>query len=495
MFGSAYGSSPTASHLCNPINHLSPLADDKTKMFEHFITKFAPKAPMFENEIERSSSDLSWKNEYSEFLNSTFDDEHFAPLLSQEINEEDLKIINCPLLNKSTNEQKKKFYILYLAAISEASSDYNPKDESYSKSDKTTNYGLLQIDPKSAERHASSVLERPIDKEHLTDYKTNLKAGAYILKHQISGKIATGRLFPKNVYYWPVLKNSKKRILKTFQKNSKNLPFCNELMSEAKVENSEPRKAELIENGSEAYQFAPLFNPDDIQPTPVNMPGSMTLGRSRRTNKETNNNATIELSSAPVISEVKVETKRMPLLRPVREPAKVSYSRDPELNEGKLETHLKTRKQTENSCAKGVRQSLNVLFGNDEDYAETDPATNALNFNEKILSKWKTSNSCFKETANKAYGPYQNYDIRVLQPKASDKPRSQKQPYEIYGHIEFYLNGRWYSDNTQVYRNDKNEIVDGDGSVWDGWYSSVKGDLSKMPYGPSKLYRLSNCKK
>ena len=499
----AYSSPQAIGTQCNPSIIDSPLGHDKTKMIEGFITEIdAAKSPVFLHEIMNSSSDLAWKNEYSDFLNRTLDDERFKPLLDQEINEEDLKTIKCPQLNKSTKEQKKKFYILYLAAISEATSDYNPNDESYSKSDKTTNYGLLQIDAKSAEQHASSVIEKPIDKDHLTNYQTNLKVGAYILKHQIAGKIATGRLFPTNIYYWSVLKNSKERVLKTFKQNSANLPFCNTEKIEAKIENSGSSTAPLANGAVESYRFAPLYNSSDLKLTLVNYPTEdLIINAQKKFIRTVASDAPTEEES--VTSPLATRPIRFVSERPTIPTESVdlqSPAKEGQLHDEELEFFLKNRVQRENRCAQGVRESLNVLFGKmdrngngDIHYGETDPATDAKNYNEKFLRRWRTADSCFKETTHNAKDQYHNYDIRVLQPKASNKAEADKKPYEIYGHIEFFFNGFWYSDHDQATK-DGNGKID-PGSIWDGWLAFYKGDLSKMPYGSSKLYRFSNCKK
>lgn len=95
------------------------------------------------------------------------------------------------------------------------------------------------------------------------------------------------------------------------------------------------------------------------------------------------------------------------------------------------------------SCAKGVRQSLNALFGKDSTYGETDPGTNALDYNEKVLEKWQTPTHKYKKV-NTFKGP-QDFDIRVLQPS----PHCQNKMVRKYGHIEFFYKGKWYSDFQQ----------------------------------------------
>ena len=192
-----YSSLSTSIVSCDPNLNGYPLAHSKINMMESFIkytegSKALPKTvdPSKDSSvilnIAQSSSQIEWKNEYTDFLYKTLSGPSFDILLSQKIEPADLEKMNCTNFNELNNDEKKKFYIVYLAAISEASSDYDSKNESYSKSDKTTNYGLLQIDPQSAIRHAGSVIGKSVGKEELTNYETNLQVGAYILKHQIA---------------------------------------------------------------------------------------------------------------------------------------------------------------------------------------------------------------------------------------------------------------------------------------------------------------------
>lgn len=203
------------------------LSSDNTAMLEGLSEELSnPSQAPYKLNIKLSSSNRKWPESYTDSLYQTFSGSDFYSFFEKPINQADLETLKCPTLNSLTKDEKKKFYIVYMAALAEAGSDYNSDTVSYSKADKTTNYGLLQIDPKSAVAHAKSVIGRSIDGERLKEPDTNLKIGAYILKNQISGKIATGRLLPDKVYYWPTLKYAQKRILNTIEKNLDNLPFC-----------------------------------------------------------------------------------------------------------------------------------------------------------------------------------------------------------------------------------------------------------------------------
>jgi hypothetical protein len=120
------------------------------------------------------------------------------------------------------------------------------------------------------------------------------------------------------------------------------------------------------------------------------------------------------------------------------------------------------------SCAKGVRQSLNVLFGKYEDYGESKPkGTHALSYNENVLAKWQTKTQHFIPIPDPGK-KYKDFDIRVMQPL----PTCSNKDAAIYGHIELYYNGTWYSDFKQA------------GSAWENNHKS-------KCYKSMTIYRLT----
>ena len=437
---STFGSFQQSSSHCESYKYSSPLGDTKTGMFEGILNKLSPpQEKLVSLDIKPSSSNIPWETKYTDFLYKTLSGPSFDPLLDQKIDEEDLKKINCPQFNELDKDQKKKFYIVFLAAIAEASSDYNTNDETYSRSDKSTNYGLLQIDPESAKRHAGSVLIKDIGKDELTNYAPNLQVGAYILKHQIAGKIATGRLFPKNVYYWPTLKNSQSRILKTFSRNSSNLPFC----KGSAIDTEKDDKESKSKSPPKAIELSKNSNND--------LPTTLAT-------KE------VEAKSVPASNEsAPVKTKGKSFADTEKKSSPVRTSKSKQIYPQSLDNDaFKSRLNSlgPNStmlCAKGVRKSLNALFGHGP---ENGP--NAKDYDQDFLQNWKTETSCYKKTSDN--GSPQNYDIHVLEGSASPN----------FGHIEIYYEGRWYSDFQQ------------ETSLWNGGTNG---------FDKKRLYRFSNCEK
>jgi hypothetical protein len=444
---------------CNPIDTQLPLGERQTATLNDITSTILSeqKAP-FTLDIKSSTSKRIWENAYTDVLYQTLSSPDLEPLFKQIVNEDDLDKLNCPTFNYLNKEEKKKFYITYLAAIAENSSGFNNQEVYYTARYKTTNYGLLQIDPKSARAHAGSVIGKEIDGKQLATYQINLKAAAYILKHQVSGKIATGRLFPEKTYYWPSLKTDQKKILANFESNAKNLPFCHApkaiivdestledappkaiIVNESALEDAPPRAILVIEENEETTPpKARIVTEDRPAPSP-----RLPTGQYRRA------------AERPVI------TKPMPIIIKGQEknPPKVTptYQADTRgLNVNGFAKRLKNLPLNSGGyCARGVRGSLNILFGHGP---EGGPP--AKEYDQNFLSNWRKNNSCFKKTSDS--GDFQNYDIRVLEPKDSSHA----------GHIEIYFDGKWYSDFQQKL------------SLWNNGVSKYKSKT---------FFRLSDC--
>lgn len=174
--------------------------------------------------ISDSSSKLQWPNEWTSELADVLSEPHFESIYNLSINKYDLEIVKCEKFNELSNVEKKIFYIVYLASIAEAESDYDIKTKSFNRSDRTLNIGLFQIDLASAHRHAREFFTISSDND-LIDPKLNIAVAAHILKNQLNSKAHKGRLFPVKSYYWQVL-TKRTRVLNTISRNRKNIKFC-----------------------------------------------------------------------------------------------------------------------------------------------------------------------------------------------------------------------------------------------------------------------------
>lgn len=181
-------------------------------------------------EIKKSSRKIEWKEEYTRALAETLSDPAFSSLYTTEINQTDLDRVNCKNFNSLNDVQKQTFYIVYMAAIAEAESDFRTGVRTKTPGDGTINVGMLQIDEASADRHAKGAIGN-LDENDLTNGETNLKVGVYILKNQLKNQKSQGRIFPERSYYWQVLTYTQKgrdrdRVLKNIAANYSNISFC-----------------------------------------------------------------------------------------------------------------------------------------------------------------------------------------------------------------------------------------------------------------------------
>ncbi len=180
-------------------------------------------------EISNSSSNITWDHSYTLTLSEVLSDPVFLPMLRTNIDPEDLKELDCINFNIKSTEQRKQFYIVLIAAIAEAESDFDTNNETYNRFDSTNNIGLLQIDKASSYRHAPHI--GLVSNSDLKKAEINLEAGAYILKNQVMGGIGgnrpdlRGRLFTNTSYYWAVLKHNI-RVKKNFKINMEKSNFC-----------------------------------------------------------------------------------------------------------------------------------------------------------------------------------------------------------------------------------------------------------------------------
>lgn len=174
--------------------------------------------------LKNSSRGLKWQERYSDAVVEALQMPENDGLFEAKILERDLNRLGCRNFNELSKQQKTIFYIVYMAAIAEAESDFRTALKTLNPSDMTTNVGMLQIDQRAANNHTKGALGI-IDEQDLTNPETNLKAGVFILKNQVRGKIAQNRLLTEKSYYWQVL-TYPTRLLKNIENNRSNLPFC-----------------------------------------------------------------------------------------------------------------------------------------------------------------------------------------------------------------------------------------------------------------------------
>ena len=174
--------------------------------------------------INQSTRKLRWEKSYTDAVMDELDRPEIEPLLKTKISSVDLQTLNCTTLNEQSFAKKKIFYIVFIAAIAEAESDFRVALRTRNPSDNTINVGLLQIDEQAARNHTKGSLGH-LEAIDLVDPETNLRVGVHILKNQVLSKVARHRLLPERSYYWQVL-SEERRVLLNLKTNFHNLPFC-----------------------------------------------------------------------------------------------------------------------------------------------------------------------------------------------------------------------------------------------------------------------------
>lgn len=175
----------------------------------------------------------SWKPVYSKSILRYLETKpELSILLDSDLSSSDLSRLGCEGYKSAGLNEKRRFWVTFMASIAHVESGLNP-ETTYREKDGTLSSGLLQIDVASANRHASSYTGRRFNQADVINPDLNLMAGLYVMKHQLEGGIngersdIKNRLFTNANYYWSVLTRRQEKIIETFKRNAKtNLPFC-----------------------------------------------------------------------------------------------------------------------------------------------------------------------------------------------------------------------------------------------------------------------------
>ena len=227
-----------------------------------------------------------WKEKWSHAIMDSLDHPHLNDLINGKlrINAGDLSEINCPYFNEATPEQKKQFWVLFMASIAVPESHFHETkvDPDFDNSNST---GLLQIDEKTASRHGcysrinygkpkSNYGPTALDHIKMTTDESsraggsqgsdrmkvgsmNVACGLYVIRNQLMGGYIPsdgvsyskwsglkGRLITNGhggPFYWSVLNTAKQETVKNHFKvySHHMLPFCNKITSHEKKRNED----------------------------------------------------------------------------------------------------------------------------------------------------------------------------------------------------------------------------------------------------------------
>lgn len=170
-----------------------------------------------------------WKDSpESQAISEQFDKDYMKPLRKLTLKQSDLEALNCPGYNYASEEERKRFWITFMAAVASAESDLQA-DQVYHDFDGTYSSGLLQIDYASANRWcrdlAKDMGKASFSHQDMLNPKINLQCGLIMMQRQIlgvpmdqgGGVVAKGRpdtersLFTSKSWYWSVLSPTKGR--------------------------------------------------------------------------------------------------------------------------------------------------------------------------------------------------------------------------------------------------------------------------------------------
>ncbi|GAB4023691.1 MAG: hypothetical protein Fur0010_26900 [Bdellovibrio sp.] len=194
-----------------------------------------------------------WKDSWSRLIMKSLDHPHLQAMTNNyfTINQQDLNDLDCPYFNEASKEEKKQFWVLFLASIAVPESHFKT-ETSYREANGTVSRGILQIDQTEYRRQCVRGGPHPtalhdiapgadVDRMSMHVPEYNLVCGLYILRNQLLGGWRNdGRLYNPHTKnrlflqgrtgsYWSVLQTHKQQIVKNHFKAHavSQLPFCN----------------------------------------------------------------------------------------------------------------------------------------------------------------------------------------------------------------------------------------------------------------------------
>lgn len=168
----------------------------------------------------------SWEGRWSKAMMSYLDE---TSLIDLHINEQDLERLSCAGYKGASREDRKHFWIVFMASISSQESAFNPRTRYYERQLGEWSEGLFQLSVSNRKPKGGCSL---IDKETILRPLPNIYCALDIMENQIRGsrryQRPTGRLFPTTPYYWSVLTRmpAKGKVIEFFKRHLDDLPFC-----------------------------------------------------------------------------------------------------------------------------------------------------------------------------------------------------------------------------------------------------------------------------
>ncbi len=167
-----------------------------------------------------------WQDDWSKAMVSYLDE---TALIDLSVNEADLKRVNCSGYRQASREERKHFWIVFMASISSQESAFNPKTRYWERSLGEWSEGLFQLSVSNRKPKGGCSL---INRQTILRPLPNIYCALDIMENQIRGsrryQRPTGHLFPAKPYYWSVLTRmpAQGKVIEFFKRHLDDLPFC-----------------------------------------------------------------------------------------------------------------------------------------------------------------------------------------------------------------------------------------------------------------------------
>ena len=168
----------------------------------------------------------SWQKTWSKDL-LKYLDETYLPEIN--LSQGDLNRLGCSGYNQALPEERKTFWLVFMASISSQESAFNPKTRYYEDALNEWSEGLFQLSISDRKPKGGCSL---INSRTILTPRANIFCALDIMENQVLGsrryQRPRGTLFPLRAYYWSVLTKPKAqlRVIEFFKRHLDELPFC-----------------------------------------------------------------------------------------------------------------------------------------------------------------------------------------------------------------------------------------------------------------------------
>jgi hypothetical protein len=163
----------------------------------------------------------TWENEWSQAVGSAIDEHSRELVMEVTLPSTDLATVNCPGFNRAKENDKKRFWALFLSSISLYETDFNSNTRYWERGLNVWSEGLFQLSVSTGKYHRGC---SHISSSNILNPGANIKCAVAVMRNQIRSR---GSIFPSKPYYWSVLTSYKKyKVQNFFKSQMSELAFC-----------------------------------------------------------------------------------------------------------------------------------------------------------------------------------------------------------------------------------------------------------------------------